>query len=120
MWFSSWLRNWVSRRALRIRQHRAAPPRFRPRLETLQHRDLPSPLTVLNTTDSGPGSLRAKIPTAGNKDTIIFNSSLAGQTITLTSGELVIDKSLNIEGPGGNDSPVIIDANFTSRVFHLT
>src|SRR5262249_45194004 len=83
MWFSSWLRNQTSNRAPKGRaQHR--PPRFRPRLEALEDRSLPSTLTVLNSADSGPGSLRAEITAAQNGDTIVFDPSLAGQTINLT------------------------------------
>src|SRR5262249_12613969 len=74
---------------------------FRPRLEALEGRDLPSTLTVVNLSDSGPGSLRAEIAAAQNGDTVAFDPSLKAQAIFLTSGELVIDKSLDIEGPDG-------------------
>ena len=46
-------------------------------------------ITVINTNDSGPGSLRQALAKAHNEDAINFDSSLKGQTITLTSGELV-------------------------------
>jgi hypothetical protein len=121
MWLSSWLRNRRSNPA-RDRdgfQIRPTAPRFRPRLEPLEGRYLLSTLTVLNNLDSGPGSLRAEIA-ADSKDTIVFDSSLAGQTINLTSGELVIDKSLDIEGPGGNQLPVTVGSNGTSRIFDVT
>ena len=73
---------------------------FRPRLEGLEDRTVLSTLTVTNALDSGAGSLRAAIKAASSGDTIVFASSLNGQTITLTSGELAISKSLDIEGPG--------------------
>jgi hypothetical protein len=73
---------------------------FRPYLETLEDRTVPSTLTVTNNLDSGAGSLRAEIAAAQPGDTINFAPSLNGQTITLTSGELVLNKSLTIEGPG--------------------
>jgi hypothetical protein len=61
MSFSSWLRNRTSAHALRGRaQGRAAAPRFRPHLEELEGRDVPSSLTVTNNLDTGPGSLRAE------------------------------------------------------------
>jgi hypothetical protein len=59
-------------------------------------------ITVLNTNDSGAGSLRQAISDSSSGDTINFDSSLNGQTITLTSGELLIDKNLTITGPGAN------------------
>src|SRR5262245_4173694 len=79
--------------------------RLRPRLEALEDRLLPSTLAVLNVNDSGPGSLRADIAAAHSGDTIVIDSSLRSQNITLTSGELVIDKDLDIEGPGGSALP---------------
>jgi CSLREA domain-containing protein len=65
---------------------------------------------VVNTLDdSGPGSLRSalsRLGTTAQRDTITFDTSLAGGTIHLTSGELVIDSSVLIVGSG-----VTIDAN---------
>src|SRR6476619_5985878 len=62
-------------------------------------------ITVTNTNDSLAGSLRQAIQDANSGDTIMF--SIPGQsssTIYLTSGsgELVIDKSLTIDGAGAN------------------
>src|SRR3954471_14169170 len=74
--------------------------RFRPRFEGLEDRTVLSTLTVTNNLDSGAGSLRAAIKAAASGDTIVFAPSLVGQTIALTSGELAISKSLDIEGPG--------------------
>jgi len=53
--------------------------------------------TVVNTNDSGPGSLRAALASAANGDTINF---CVHGTITLTSGELVIATNVTIIGPG--------------------
>ena len=101
MRFSSWLRNWTSNGVTRKgARHRAAPPRFRPQLEALENRIVPSTLIVNSAADSGAGSLRAEIAAASSGDTIKFAGSLKGQTITLTSGELALDKSLDIEGLG--------------------
>jgi hypothetical protein len=61
---------------------------------------MPSTLTVLNNLDSGTGSLRAEIAAASSGDTIVFSPSLGHNTINLTSGELVINKNLTIQGPG--------------------
>ena len=70
--------------------------------------------TVTNTNDSGSGSLRNAIAQAASGDTIRFAGSLAGRTITLTSGQLFINKNLRIEA--GNAGQVTISGNNTSRV----
>src|SRR5881394_4576734 len=57
-------------------------------------------ITVTNTNDSGSGSLRQALADAHDGDTINFDPSLNGQTIMLTSAELVIDKNITISGPG--------------------
>ena len=74
-----------------------------------------APLVVTNLNDSGPGSLRQTIATAGPTDVIEF--SVTG-TIVLTTGELLVDKNLVINGPGADQ--VTISGNNTSRVFHIT
>src|SRR5262249_24619814 len=85
------------------RRRQPQPYRFRPQLEVLQGRALPSTLTGRTPLDSGPGSLRDRIAAAASGDKIIFAEKLAGQTITLTSGELQISKSLRIQGVAGQD-----------------
>ena len=61
-------------------------------------------LIVTTTADSGAGSLRDAIAAASDGDTIQFDAALNGQTITLTSAELVIDKNITINGPGAISS----------------
>jgi hypothetical protein len=73
---------------------------FRPTLEALEDRCVPSTLKVTNTVDGGPGSLRYEIAQAQSGDTITFDKKLDGQTITLTEGELDITKNLTIKGDG--------------------
>src|SRR4051812_45137028 len=90
----------------------------RPRLEGLEDRRLLSTLTVMNNADNGDGSLRAVIAAAHSGDTIVFDNGLNGQTITLTSGELVVDKSLAIKGPGADQ--LAISGNSASRVIEIT
>ena len=80
-----------------------------------QHLSIPG--VVTSTDDSGPGSLRQTIADAVDGDTITFSLSYPA-TITLTSGELVIDKGITIAGPGAN--VLTVNANGTSRVFHIS
>src|SRR5262249_36270920 len=75
-------------------------------------------LTVTSAADSGPGSLRAAIAAAQSGDTIRFDPRLAGQTIRLTTGELAITKSLDIEGLGADQLPA--SGNHASRIFDIT
>src|SRR5216683_1725585 len=100
------------------RAHRRAVQRLVPRVEALECRALPSMLTVLNNADNGDGSLRAMLALASSGDTINFDASLAGQTITLTSGKLAIDKSLDIEGLGADQ--LTISGNDANRVFDIS
>jgi hypothetical protein len=92
--------------------------RFTPRLEALEDRTVLSTLTVVNSLDHGPGSLRQAILDAHSGDKIDFARGLRGQTITLTTGELVINKSLDIQGLGADR--LIVSGNGASRVFNLT
>jgi hypothetical protein len=71
-------------------------------------------IIVDSTDDSGPGSLRQAIQDAAPGDTINF--SVTG-TITLTSGELIITKNLNIHGPGATS--LAISGNDASRVVRI-
>src|SRR5215212_6745660 len=74
-------------------------------------------ISVTNTNDSGPGSLRQAIADAATGDTVRFNLAGCPCTITLTSGELVINKNLSIAGPGAQ--VLTVSGNNASRVFHV-
>jgi len=63
-------------------------------------------ITVTNTNDSGPGSLRQALTIANDGDTINF--AVTG-TITLISGGLPVSKNLAIVGPGAEQ--LSIDGN---------
>jgi hypothetical protein len=108
----------LSGQAARPTPPRRRPAFRRPLLEALEDRSLPSTLTVTSALDSGAGSLRDAIVHAKDGDTIVFASSLNGQSITLTSGELAISKSLDIEGPGA--SLLAVSGNSASRVFDIS
>jgi len=69
-------------------------------------------ITVTNTNDSGPGSLRQAFAIANDGDTITF--AVTG-TITLTSGGLLIAKNVTIAGPGADQ--LSIDGNQALFVF---
>jgi len=75
-------------------------------------------IRVTNTNDSGAGSLRQALADANNGGTVNFDSSLNGQTITLISGELLVNKSITINGPSAND--LTVRGNSVGRVFHVT
>src|SRR5438105_13690216 len=78
-------------------------------------------LIVTNTNDNGAGSLRDTIAAANDGNTIQFDPALNGQTIMLTSGELVIDKNITISGPG----PALLTVSelyipkFLYRILHV-
>lgn len=76
-----------------------------------------STLTVVNNADSGAGSLRGEIAAAQSGDTVVFDPSLNGQTIALTSGELDISTGLTIEGPGA--AQLAVSGGSGSRVFEV-
>jgi hypothetical protein len=103
------------------RRHQPGTKRLaqaRPVLELLEERTVLSTLTVLNALDSGAGSLRDTIKAASSGDQVVFAPSLSGQTITLTSGELAITKSLDFEGLGWDK--LAISGDNQSRVFDIS
>jgi hypothetical protein len=74
-------------------------------------------ITVTNTNESGPGSLRQALADVNDGDTINFAVTGA---INLTSGELVINRNITISGPGANLLAVSRAANAAPfRIFHV-
>ncbi|MDL5038615.1 DUF4347 domain-containing protein [Comamonas sp. Y6] len=75
-------------------------------------------LTVTSNADTGVGTLRNAIAGAITGDTITFSS---GMTVGLTTGQLVINKGITIDGDLNNDgvADVTLDANYHSRVLQV-
>ena len=72
-------------------------------------------ITVTNTNDSGPGSLRQALADANDGDTINFDASVG--TVILATAELAIDKSVTLSG-----APLMVTVMRASqtefRIFH--
>ncbi len=73
--------------------------------------------TVTSPNDSGAGTLRDQIAAASAGDTINFGLS-ANSVITLTSGEIVINKALTIDGSTATN--LAISGNGISRIFNAS
>ena len=72
-------------------------------------------ITVTNTNDSGPGSLRQALADAHDGDTVEA-TGISG-VIRLTTGELLVDKSVTINGAGAD--VLAVDGHATSSVFQI-
>ncbi len=97
------------------RRPRTASVPVVPCVEELEPRDAPAVDVVTTNADSGAGSLRGTIAAAAPGDTITFASNVTA--ITLTTGQITIDKSLTITGPGAG--ALSISGNNSSRIFTL-
>ena len=53
-------------------------------------------------------------------DTIVFSSSLAGQSIVLAAGQLTITRDLTIDGNANGGLGVTIDAQHASRALQIS
>ena len=72
-------------------------------------------IIVSNTNDNGPGSLRQALAIANDGDTI--DATGISGVITLTTGQLLVDKSVTINGAGAD--VLAIDGNAASVVFFI-
>ena len=72
-------------------------------------------LIVSNTNDSGPGSLRQALTDANDGDTI--DATGISGVITLTTGQLLVDKSVTINGAGAD--VLAVDGNASIRIFQI-
>ena len=78
-------------------------------------------LVVLNTNDSGGGSLRDAVSNANPGDTIRFHPALiGGSNATLVlNNEIIINKSLTIKGLYNNTDTLFISGNNNTRLFAI-
>src|SRR5262245_34501405 len=105
-------RTTMRRRAVGLRS-----PGFRPCLEQLESRTVPSTL-VTNLNDSGTGSLRAAVVAADSTSgAVIHFAPFLHGTIKLTSGQLNLTSNMTIDGPGA--FVVTVSGNNASRVFDV-
>jgi predicted outer membrane repeat protein len=135
MWFFPWLRNRTPKRSLgwspglsRLKpglQQRPAARRFRPRLEALEDRWLPTQigLTISSLADAGPGTLRAAIQTAdagSPSDKFTIGFSVTG-TIDLQSPLPYFLNTVTIQGPGASNLTVerAAGVSFTSPMVRV-
>jgi hypothetical protein len=77
----------------------------------------PTSLVVTTLADSGPGSLREALSLIADGGTISFDPALAGGTLTLTSGQLAIDRSVTVDASAA--APVTISGGDVSRVVQV-
>lgn len=86
-------------------------------------------VTVSSTADSGAGSLRKALGSVCINGTISFAPALAGQTIILTSGPILLNRNVSIDASaaagltlsGNNaDRVLIVNAGTTAQVSGLT
>src|SRR5262245_15051755 len=104
MWFSSWLRNRTLNRGARVRVGLRPAPRFRPRLEALDDRIVPSQvsLSVTSLADAGPGTLRAAVLAAdagSQTDKFTIGFAVNGM-IDLQSPLPDLNNNITVQGRG--------------------
>jgi predicted outer membrane repeat protein len=88
---------------------------FRPCLEGLEDRCVPSTLLVTNNADNGAaGTLRWAVQQARKNDTIVIDTT---QTIVLTQGQIVVEKDLTVEAP--KNTTATVSGGFTSSIFEV-
>lgn len=73
---------------------------------------------VDNANDSGPGSLRSAAQSVGEGGTVIFDTALNGQTISLASGPIVLADDISIDASGLPDG-ISVSGGGVSRVLEV-
>ncbi len=77
------------------------------------------PLTVTSTADSGAGTLRTILTSAPHGAVVTFAPGLSGQSIVLTSGEIILSKWVTIDASSLANG-IRINGNGTSRIFNVS
>ena len=75
-------------------------------------------ITVTSIANSGPGTLRQAVADLCADGTITFAPALAGQTITLTSTTIALNKHLAIDGSAAPG--ITLSGNNARRIFDIT
>ncbi len=103
------------RRGLRFKSQRS---QTRLGFEALEDRRVLATVTV-NTDVGAPGELRSAIAATPAGGTVDFMLPSGGETITLTMGQLLVNKNLTINGANtsGSGTQVTVNGNNLSRVF---
>ncbi len=77
----------------------------------------PTELVVTTLADSGPGSLREALGLIADGGTITFDPALAGGTIGLTTGQLVVGRSVTIDASAAPG--LVVSGSDSSRVLQV-
>lgn len=101
----------------------AGDVRYLPSTSTGEPHSVCSAVTaVFSTNNTGAGSLRNAVAIGCDGGSVTFSPAfLSPQTISLTGGQILVDKSLTISGPGANLLTIrnTAAASATSRVFEV-
>src|SRR5262249_58088466 len=113
-WQRKWARSWAG-----INTRRPCRPTYRPRVEALEDRCVPSTLTVTKADDdvNEKHTPRWAVANAVSGDTILLSARLEDTPIVLTHGELVLEQDVIIRTEG--NTPDRVSGGGMSRVFEV-